>query len=193
MEHIEVTLFQLLDLKSSEIENFVGETLSCEVLDSGCTSTVCGKVWLNCYLDTLMMKKKHQGKSSKTSLKFGDGIAVMSQKRVTITRAIGNKRVLLETDVIDENIPLLLSKSSIKKANTILNFNNDTVTLFGHNQNLLFTTSGHYCISVGSHKIAVQKFNSEEGFQKPSITLVIEDLSQKSAKEKQEIVRKLHR
>ena len=106
---------------------------------------------------------------------------------------IENKRVILETDVIDQNIPLLLSKPSMKKANTIQIFNNDTVTMFGHNQKLLFTTSGHYCIPVGSHKLAIEKFSSEEVFQKPSITLVTKDLSQKSAKEKQKIVRKLHR
>ena len=81
----------------------------------------------------------------------------------------------------------------MKKANTIPNFNNDTVTMFGHNQKLLFTISGHYCIPVGHHKMAIEKFSSEEVFQKPSITLVVKDLSQKSAKEKQEIVRKLHR
>ena len=91
----------------------------------------------------------------------------MSQKRVTIPTVIGSKRVLLETDVIDQNIPLLLSKPSMKKANTVLNFNHDTVTMFGHNQKLLFTTSGHYCIPVGSHKMAIEKFNSEEVFQKP--------------------------
>ena len=48
VEHVEVTLFQPPDLKTSEMENFVGETLSCAVLDSGYTRTVCGKVWLNC-------------------------------------------------------------------------------------------------------------------------------------------------
>ena len=132
------------------------------------------------------VKKSIKEKSSETSLKSGNGITVMSQKRV-------NKRVLLETDVIDQNIPLLPSKPSMKKANTIPNFNNDTVTMFGRNQKLLFTTSDHYCIPVGSHKMAIEKFSSEEVFQKPSITLAIKDLSQKSANEKQEIVRKLHR
>ena len=80
----------------------------------------------------------------------------------------------------------------MKKANIILNINNDTVTMFGHNKKLLFTTSGHYCIPVGSHKMAIEKFSSEEVFQKPSIALVMKDLSQKSAKEKQKIVRKVN-
>ena len=41
--------------------------------------------------------------------------------------------------------------------------------------------------------MAIEKFSSEKVFQKPSITLVIKDLSQKSAKEKKKIERKLHR
>ena len=98
------------------------------------------------------MKKCIKEESSKTSFKFGDDIAVMSQKRVIIPTVIGNKRVLLETDVIDQNIPLLLSKPSMKKANTVLNFNHDTVTMFGHNQKLLFTTSGHIVFQLAPIK-----------------------------------------
>ena len=64
VEHVEVTLFQPPDLKNSEIGNFVGETLSCAVLDSGCTRTVCGKVWLNCYLDTLSDDDKNASRKS---------------------------------------------------------------------------------------------------------------------------------
>ena len=120
------------------MENFLGETLSCAVLDSGCTRTVCGNVWLSCCLDTLSDDEKQciREESSETSFKLGDGIAIMSQNRVTIPTVIGNKKVLLETDVIDQNTPLLLSKPSMKKANTKLNFNNDTVTMFGHNSKI---------------------------------------------------------
>ena len=65
VEHIEVTLFQPPDLKNSEMKNFVGETLCCAVLDSGCTRTVCGKVWLNCYLDTLSDDEKNASRKSR--------------------------------------------------------------------------------------------------------------------------------
>ena len=32
---------------------FVGETLSCGVLDSECTQTVCGMSWRSCFKDSL--------------------------------------------------------------------------------------------------------------------------------------------
>ena len=56
--------------------------------------------------------------------------------------------VLIITDVISFNIPLLLSKESMKRANTIIDFKNDYVELFGKMINLFFTSSGHYCIPI---------------------------------------------
>ena len=32
---------------------FMAETINCAILDSACTSTVCGNAWLTCYLDSL--------------------------------------------------------------------------------------------------------------------------------------------
>ena len=41
------------------METLIGETLSMTVLDSGCTKTVCGETWLNCYLKTLSDEDKN--------------------------------------------------------------------------------------------------------------------------------------
>ena len=57
-------LFQPPDLKNNEMENFISETLSCAVLDSGSTRTVCGKVWINCCLDTPSDDEKNTSKKS---------------------------------------------------------------------------------------------------------------------------------
>ena len=50
-----ITLFESSshDLSDGKMKDFVGETLSSAVLFTGCTKTVCGRNWLNCYLDTL--------------------------------------------------------------------------------------------------------------------------------------------
>ena len=47
-----------------------------------------------------------------------------------------------------ELIPLLLSKNSIKKPNTKIDFANDKVNIFGKNVDLQFTSSGHYAIPL---------------------------------------------
>ena len=41
------------------MKTMVGECLGYAVLDCGCTSTVCGKDWLDCYVDTLDLREKN--------------------------------------------------------------------------------------------------------------------------------------
>ena len=52
-----------------------GETLSAAVLDSGATSTVCRKTWINCYEETLSDEDrlKVRNEPNSTNFKFGDG------------------------------------------------------------------------------------------------------------------------
>ena len=141
-------LFQSPNHDVHEMKVFVGETLSCAVLDSGCTQTVCGRKWLDCYTDSLIDEDIIKEKPSTAAFKFGKGEPVMSEKKVIIPVVIGSKKVNLETDVIDADIPLLMSKAAMKKAETVLNFNEDSVTMFGEQQHLLKTSSGHYAIPL---------------------------------------------
>ena len=61
-------------------ELFLGETLSYVILDSRCTKSVCSKVWLQCYLDTLNESDKSsvQEQESSSKFKFGDGVVQTS-------------------------------------------------------------------------------------------------------------------
>ncbi len=83
-------------------------------------------------------------KASNTNFKFGDGNQVTSEKEVTITAVIGGYKVKIITD---NDIPLLLGKSSLKNARAILNFN-DSVTIMGQNVKLSQSSSGHYCLPL---------------------------------------------
>ena len=62
-------------------------------------------------------------------------------------KLVGGLKVSIETDVVSYDLPLLLSKYSMQKANTKLDFENNTV-MFGREIDLTFTTSGHYCIPM---------------------------------------------
>ena len=74
---------------------------------------------------------------------------------MVIPVVIGSKKVNLETDVIDADIPLLMSKVAMKRAETVLNFNEDTVSMFSEEQQLLKMSSGHYAIPLTtSRKVA---------------------------------------
>ena len=127
------------------INKFVGETFNHAVLDSGCTKTVCGESWLNNYIDTISADDKQKVVESKsdTKLKFGDGNTVQAIKEVKIPAQIGNKEVDIHTDIINNELPLLLSKDAMKKAETTIYFTKDKINILGQEMDMKFTSSGH--------------------------------------------------
>ena len=144
-----ITLFAKgLDPKLNE--RLLGETLGCGVLDSGCFRNVCSDIWLQEYIKTLSdyVKSFVVEKETDARFRFGDGSVFVSSKKVIIPVQIGEKRVMLETDVIDNKIPLLFSKSAMKKAETVIDFKLDKVSMFGKNIELIFTSTGHYVVPL---------------------------------------------
>ncbi|CAC5386683.1 unnamed protein product [Mytilus coruscus] len=72
-----------------------------------------------------------KSKESHTPLKFDDGQTVYSYQSVKLPATIGSLNCYIETEVVDCEIPLLLSKDSLKRAQTVLHLHNDKVTMFG--------------------------------------------------------------
>ena len=103
---------------TDEISSFVSDCCGFAVIDSGCFSTVTGNIWLDAYLDSLSGDEKQSVKASPCSTKyrFGDGDEVYASKRVAIPVFLGNVKATLAVDVVPVNIPLLLSKQSLKRA-----------------------------------------------------------------------------
>ena len=133
------------------MSHFTGETLSAAVLDSGATRTVCRKMWIDCYEEMLSgkVRLKVMKEPSSKNFKFGDGLKVASIGKVTIPATIGEQSVRIRTDVVREEIPLPLSKKSIKKAETNIDFKTDTVSRFGSQQELITTYSRYYAVPLG--------------------------------------------
>ena len=73
-EEVHTTLFSK-PVPECYVENILGEILSYAILESGCIKSVCVKVWLQCYLDTLNESDKSsvQEQESSSKFKFGDG------------------------------------------------------------------------------------------------------------------------
>ena len=84
---------------------------------------------------------------------------------------------MIEYNVVDAEIPLLLSKSAMKKAKTHIDFDNDVVEMFGRKQKILYTKSGHYAIALNDHMKAITSNNVKV------VILNAEDLYEKSEKE----------
>ena len=63
------------------------------------------------------------------TFKFGDGNKLNSLYKVILTCVITDIEVSIITDVVNSDIPLLLSKDAMKRAGICLNFEDDTVTM----------------------------------------------------------------
>ena len=141
------------DLKHSrKLKNCVGEATSAAVLDCGAEQTVCGVKWLNGYIKSLNSEDTARvitlEKKFKHVFKFGDGRKIPAIKRVIIPCVIGNRSIKIATDVIDEDIPLLLSKKSLKKGRSQIDFSNDKINILGQEVPLEISWSGHYLLPI---------------------------------------------
>lgn len=135
---------------NKKLNNLVDESRCGAVIDTGCSTTVCGKLWLNDYMQSLTEYERTQIKesASDSTFTFGDGVSVKSIKRLTLPCWIGNIEADITTDVVECNIPLLLSKKSMKKAKMILDFQKDTVRIGNQVIHLQCTNSGHYVLPL---------------------------------------------
>ena len=126
----------------------VGEAINQAVLDCGASQTVCGTEWYKCFLESLEDVEEY---NSNTIFKFGVGklkASMMTKIPVTIC----GKKILLKVHVVDTDIPLLLSRSSMKELGMSLDLPNDTAITKSENGKNEFklnvSDSGHYILAV---------------------------------------------
>ena len=131
-------------------EIFTAEASKLAAVDIACTKTVAGEDWYMNYIKDLPCELKSQIKSveSNTSFKFGDGHKVLSYKKVTLLTNAAGINCFIDVELVKEKIPLLLSKSSLKKAKAVIDMANDKITIFDKKMDLYFSNSGDYCIDI---------------------------------------------
>ena len=129
---------------------FLGDTLGMAILDSGCSKTVCGKKWMSTYLDTLSVQDRKcvRRTESQNKFRFGDGRFFPSYGRVYIPIYIGSKQITLCTDTVSCDIPLLLSRETLQKLSTVINFKDNEVSMLGQSISIVLSDSGHYCLPL---------------------------------------------
>lgn len=145
IENCNVTLFTKEQPSANEI--FVLESAGSAIIDTACTRTVCGEKWFEHFVK-VANDNDIQTFPSNRAFKFGDGKVVNSFCRAIIPAEFGKTLCKIEIEVVKADIPLLLSKSSLKKAGTVLDLKNDKVTMFGSPVCLECTSSGHYCVNI---------------------------------------------
>ncbi|KAL5019436.1 hypothetical protein ScPMuIL_003481, partial [Solemya velum] len=164
-----------------EVTQLDMEASNCAILDSACSSTVCGKDWMENYVDSLSEEEKASVKRFEGSriFKFGGGTTLHSKGEYEIPATIVSNSVRIWTDVVDSHIPLLLSREAMKKAEVRLDIRNDSAEIFGKQVSLNVTSSGHYCVYL-------QK-------EIPVEDVCVVNLEEISNEEHQKVILKLHR
>ena len=184
----EINLYNVLQTSANELDGLIGETIGMAVIDSGCSKTVTGKEWLDLFKETLSENEVNNlaVQPSHQLFKFGEGNSIQSEGKVKLPAIIGSRNVTIETEIIQANIPMLLSKEAMKKAETIINFNTDEIEMMGESHQLVSTKSGHYAIPLTS-KSYINDSPSEY-----NVTLLCEYIDE-DLKNPKKIADKLHR
>ena len=96
---------------------------------------------------------------------------------VTFRAKIEGEHINIQSDILDNDIPLLFSKSSMKKADMKINFQNDTINAFSENIPLITTKSAHYAIPLTSAQQAMSNIDRENN---SAITLTVNNINEQS-------------
>ena len=115
------------------------------------------------YLDTLTESDRSKVvlEKSSNSFRFGNRKSLNPEKMVTFTAQTG-KEDMIKSDVIDSDLPLLLSKSAMKKANVKIDFSNDIVNMLNQKINIVFTASGQYAVPINKTGQLVEEFDKRD-------------------------------
>ena len=186
--YYQVVLFQN-DIENPEsLPTLLHESLNSAVLDCGASSTCGGRLWFNCYIDSLKddERKLVTRRPSEKKFRFGDGDIVESSEIARIPITLGSNKVFLDMDIVDKDIPLLLSMKSMKKCRAKLDMEHDVVEMFGEKIQLICTTTGHYAVPITSQRNVL---NSIEN--KPNMKVIL--LSTNPNQDRKNMAKKIHR
>ena len=112
---------------------------------------MCGQKWLDEYSEMLDTHDKRMVTvhSTNNCFRFGDGKAMKADKKVSIPGYIGKERIVIDTDVVEADIPLLLSKANMKTMGMRIDFAEDTMSWRnGDISGLRVTSTGHYAVPI---------------------------------------------
>ena len=171
-----------------ELSKFTAETLNAAALDTCCSSSVTGMKWLQIFMKAIPKHLKHLLSGphhSRTSFTFGNQQSLTSLGIYKIPVIINNEIHELDVDVIDSDIPLLMSKEHMKKLGIAINLIDDTATAKGKPIKLHTTSAGHYIINL------LGQDDHEDSMVMEHVMLI--DLEQASIREQYKMLEKLHR
>ena len=136
--------------EEGELKTLMQECKGYAVLDCGCPNTVCGEKWMDAYIENLSEndRKDIEITKSSQSFTFGDGRGVRSKRKMKIPVWMGGIRCSLTTDVVEAEIPLLLSINVMERAKMVLDFAREEIKVHGKYIKVKKMRSGHYAMPL---------------------------------------------
>ena len=113
----------------------MSESFDSAAIDTASTSTVYGRKWLDRYVSSLEVSQQKEivPNHNDVTFRFGDGRKkIVSEGSVIIPSTTGDTVCKIKTEVVQNDIPLLLSKETLKRAIAVLDLKNDKAVLFGN-------------------------------------------------------------
>ena len=174
----DVSLYEADFDDSNKLKTLIAETSHAAVVDCGASKTCCGTYWWKEFSSNLEQsdKDKITFDTSRRIFKFGNGKQFPSITSVTFPAKINNQSVMISSDIIKAEVPLLLSRDSLKKANANIDFSTDTATVFNQTVNLLTTKSGHYAIPITKECNLIQKAINNNDYHDTSLTMTVNEV-----------------
>ena len=148
-----------------DLNSFTVEALNKAALDTCCTSSVAGEKWTRIYLQSLSknLKKRVEGPfESQKNFVFGNQGKLKSSARYKIPVNIGGEINDIMFDVISSDIPLLLSKSEMKRIGITLDMKNDKGYINDKPLPLTTTSAGHYTVDLLNASEEIEEVNVAE-------------------------------
>jgi len=130
------------------------ETYKGALLDSGASATVCGKLWLETFEESLTDKQKSDMVTEKCfqTFRFGDGAPTIATVRKNLPVTLCGEKIGIWTFVVENDVPLLLARATMKKMGCKIDFNKDELCVFGKREKLIITGSGHMIVPFGNRR-----------------------------------------
>ena len=132
-------------------KTFTAEADGAAGMDSCCTRTIMGEVWFDSFKKKLTKETRKLVKgpfASQTNFLFGNGGKKDSLGRYHLPLDLHGCRAMMAVELVDSDIPLLISKPSMTRAGIVLDFCQHTTTVFGIKRNMMETSIGHPIIGV---------------------------------------------
>ena len=142
---------------------FETKSVNFGIVDGGCPSTVAGRSWVECYIQTLE-DENIETQSCKENFQFGPSAVYTARTKVILPIKLGSKSTKLGCFVVDCDIPLLVSESTLENWGAIQDHKNKTLNIdhggWSETINMIKMPSGHsgLDLSVNENEIIRRGF-----------------------------------